>query len=188
MYLVSDLVHVMKELFQRGVDAVVIGGTSVELAIKAQRLSGDLDLFPLNMSPLIEEDFYRALAEELGWGFGYTDLGTPRLVARVKSGDLPVEFYENIHDFYIPPAILESATTKRISGVDVKVIQPEDYVVLKARAGGEEDLERLREISKLAARGKLKLNPRLIKRSLEYFPEDERSVIERRLKECSFKV
>ncbi len=188
MYLVSDLAHVMKELFQRGVDAVVIGGTSVELAIKAQRLSGDLDLFPLNMSPLIEEDFYRALAEELGWGFGYTDLGTPRLVARVKSGDLPVEFYENIHDFYIPPAILESATTKRISGVDVKVIQPEDYVVLKARAGGEEDLERLREISKLAARGKLKLNPRLIKRSLEYFPEDERSVIERRLKECSFKV
>ncbi len=188
MYLVSDLAHVMKELFQRGVDAVVIGGTSVELAIKAQRLSGDLDLFPLNMSPLIEEDFYRALAEELGWGFGYTDLGTPRLVARVKSGDLPVEFYENIHDFYIPPTILESATTKRISGVDVKVIQPEDYVVLKARAGGEEDLERLREISKLAARGKLKLNPRLIKRSLEYFPEDERSVIERRLKECSFKV
>ncbi len=188
MYLVDDLVHVMKELSQRGVDAVIIGGTTVELAIKAQKLSGDLDLFPLNMSPLIEEDFYRALAEELGWGFGYTDLGTPRLVARVKSGDLPVEFYENIHDFYVPPAMLESATTKRIGGVEVKVIQPEDYVVLKARAGGEEDLEKLKELSRLAAKGKLKLNPRLIRRSLEYFPEDERSVIERRLRDSSFKI
>ena len=178
----------MRELSRRGVDAVIIGGTAVELASKSQKLTGDLDLFPLNMSPLLEEDFYRALAEELGWGFGYTDLGTPRLVARVSSGDLAVEFYENIHDFYVPPAMLDSARTKRIGGLEIKVIQPEDYVVLKARAGGEEDLEKLKELSRLASKGKLKLNPRLVKRGIEYFPEEERPVIERRLRDCSFNI
>ena len=183
VFSVEELSVIMGKVSRAGIESVIIGGTVVQLALKSRRLEGDLDLFAVEPSPLLEEEVYRELAEREGWLFSYTSLGTPRMLARVGSVEIPVEFYENIHDFYVPLEIIGNAGSVRVRGVRLRLIGVEDYLVLKARAGGDKDLAKLRE---LASNPRLKIDSRRLREAAGLFEEED--IIIRRLREAGFKV
>ncbi len=184
VYTVSDLAWLLGRLRSHGVKGVVVGSTVIELALRRKKFEDDVDIFVLEPSPLVEEDFYRGIAEKEGWEMSFTALGTPKLVAKLPGGDeVIVELYENIFDYYIPPEILEEAPKKRIGGVEFKIIRPEDYVVLKAKAAREADIEDLRIVKEYVDEGKLKLDQRIIKRDIELLPEEDKGFVENKLRQ-----
>ena len=187
-FTLEDLVYALKKLQERDVDAVIIGGTSVELEARQKKLSGDLDLFPTNHFALIEEEFFRTIADELGWEYGHTGLGTPKMMAKGPKNEFEIEFYDNIMDFYVPEEMLKEAKTIEIGGVKVKKISPEDYVVLKSRSEDPDAISIIRGVKSLADSGKISLNVRRIKERLELFPETDVPLMRKRLKEAGIDV
>ncbi len=186
-YTVNDLAWLIERIQGHGVKGVIIGSTVIELALRRKQFEDDVDVFVLEPSPLVEEDFYRRLAEEEGWEVSYTALGTPKLVAKLPSGEeVIVELYENILDFYVPPEILQEAPKKRIGKVEARMIRPEDYVVLKAKAAREADIEDLKIVKEYVDEGKLKLDKRIIRRDLELLPEEDKGFVENKLRELGF--
>ncbi|ABU82019.1 nucleotidyltransferase [Ignicoccus hospitalis] len=187
-FTLDDLIYVMKKLQEAGLDAVIIGGTSVELEARNKKFSGDLDLFPTNHYALVEEDFFRTIADEEGWEYGHTGLGTPKMVAKGPKNEVEIEFYDNIMDFYVPDEILNEAKTVEIKGVKIKKVSPEDYVVLKSRSEDPEAISIIRGVKALADSGKITLNVRKIKERLELFPETDVPLMKKRLKEAGIDV
>jgi len=187
-YGLRDLAGIIDKLRSRGFKGVVIGSTVIQLYLGSKKLEDDVDFFALEPSPLIEEDFYRGIASEHGWGFSYTELGTPRLIVRLPRGEVVLEFYENIHDFYIPEEMLRRAPVERVQGVPVQHLLKEDYVVLKAKAGRNKDIQDLRRIYSLYKTGRLKLDARLLREALQLLPEDDARLAAKRLKSIGFPV
>ena len=188
-YTLNDLAWLFKKLQEHGIRGVVIGSTVIELALRRKSFEDDVDVFALEPSPLIEEELYSSIAEKEGWQISYTALGTPKFVVKLPSGEeVIVEFYENIHDFYVPSEILDQAPKKTIGGVEIRLIRPEDYIVLKAKAAREPDIEDLRIIREYIDEGKLKVDERIIKRDIELIPEEERSFVVNKLRELGFRV
>jgi len=178
-------VRVYSELSRRGVKAVVIGDTVVQLALEYKRLEGDLDLFVLEPSPLTEREFYENLARELAWEVSSTEIGTPALVTPLVEGHLVVELYENYMDIEVPVEIIENAEEVRIRGEKVALVKPEHYLVLKARQGV--DISKLRRyISELRARGLI--NKKLVEQTLNLYAPEERRLILERLEEAGLKL
>jgi len=177
----SDLGRVLRVFAESGVDFVVIGDTVVQLALKRSVLEGDVDLFVIEPGVVGNEEFYRELAERYGWGYGSTEVGTPRIVARVGSAEIFVELYENFMDIEIPPEILGKARTIVLEGVRVKLLHPEQYFVLKARQGV--DLDKLAEYLKDLG----KLDYKLLRETISMYPEDERELIVERLESIGLK-
>ncbi len=187
-YSLDDLAWVLSKLQQHGVKFVVIGSTVIDLELRRKRFEDDIDVFAFEPSPLLEEDAYREIADREGWELSYTALGTPKFVVKVPSGtEVIVEVYENIHDFYIPPEILENAPTKRIKGVNVKLLRPEDYIVLKAKAARDTDIEDLRIIKEYVDERRLRIDERIIRNDLRLLPEEDRKIAESKLKDLGFK-
>ncbi|MEB3817058.1 MAG: nucleotidyltransferase [Desulfurococcales archaeon] len=180
----NALALVVRKLLDSGFKFTVIGGTVVELELGSRDLGDDVDLFAESPDLLVEEDAYRELAEREGWSVGQTWLGTPRIIARVETEEVPIEFYDNLYDFYVPKSMLDRARRVNIGGVRVKLVHVEDHIVLKANAGRDKDLERLRELANLYRRGKLKLDLDSIREAAKEF-EDE-AVILRRLRDSGF--
>ena len=188
-YTLSDLAWLLSKLQEHGVKGVVVGSTVIELELRRKRFEDDVDVFALEPSPLIEEDFYRGIAEREGWEMSFTALGTPKLVAKLPSGEeVIVEFYENIHDYYIPLEILEQAPKKKIGKAEYRFIRPEDYIVLKAKAAREADIEDLRIVKEYIDEGKLRIDERIIKRDVELLPEEDRGFVVNKLRELGFRV
>ncbi len=178
---------VVRVLLDYGFRFTVIGGTVVEVELGSRDLGDDIDLFAEDPSVVLAEDEYYRVGEELGWSVGQTWLGTPRLLARVEGeGEVPVEFYDNIYDFYVPPEILERARRVRVSGVNARMVLLEDHIVLKANAGRREDMDRLKEIARLVKKGKLRVDPRKIVEAASLF--DDEPVILRRLRDAGFEL
>lgn len=185
---ISTLSEVLAALKDSGIDFIIIGDTVVYLEVRSKKFEGDVDIFVTNMSPFVEEEKIRSIAEEQGWGFSYTDLGTPRLIVRTGEGDVIVELYENIHDFYIPEEIIHEAKKIRIKNVEVNVLHVEDYLLLKARAGGPEDFEKLSNILRLLETKGYRINQRLLRVHLKFFPEEEQVLIASRLENLGLKL
>ncbi|MCX8196540.1 MAG: nucleotidyltransferase [Acidilobaceae archaeon] len=172
----------LKALLDAGFRFTIIGGTVVEYALGREDLGDDVDLFAESPSPIFEEPEYRRFAEEASWSYGQTWLGTPRLVASVGE-EVPIEFYDNIYDFYVPERVLENSVRVEIGEIKVKMVTLEDHLLLKANAGRGVDMDRLAEIAKLVKRGKLSLNVKRLQEGAQSFEEEE--VIIRRLREAS---
>jgi predicted nucleotidyltransferase len=188
-YTVSDLAWLFRKLQDHGVKGVVVGSTVVELALRRRQFEDDVDIFALEPSPLVEEDRYREIAASEGWQVSQTALGTPKFIVKLPSGEeVIVEFYENIFDYYIPPEILEQAPKKSIEGVEVKVLRVEDYIVLKAKAARDTDIEDLRIVKEYVDEGKLKVDMRIVKRDIELLPEEERGFVVNKLREVGFQL
>ncbi len=186
-YRVEDLAWLVEKLRSHGVAGVIVGSTIVQLELRQKELEDDVDFFVQEPSPLLEEEAYSAIAVEEGWDYSMTALGTPKLIVKTPRGrEIIAEFYENILDFYIPPQMLERATSKKISGVQVKLLQLEDYIVLKAKAAREHDVEDLRIIKEYVDAGRLRVNRRKIREALEWIPESERSIAVSKLRETGF--
>ena len=171
-------------LLDNGFQFTVIGGTVIEVAIGSKDLGPDIDLFAEEPNVFMEEEYYR-IAEELGWGVGQTWLGTPALIARLEE-EFPIEFYDNLFDFHVPEEILHRAIRVNVGGVRVKMITIEDHIVLKANAGRSSDIDRLKELSKLVKKGKLKVDSRKMQEAAKLFPDEK--VILRRLRDSGFPV
>ncbi|MEB3851857.1 MAG: nucleotidyltransferase [Desulfurococcales archaeon] len=178
--------RVVKELAGEGFRFTIIGGTVVELALGSRDLGDDVDVYAEEPDVLVEEEKYREVAERRGWVLGQTWLGTPMILVRVGDVEVPVEFYDNMFDFYVPPSMVERARRASVGGARAKVVRLEDHIVLKANAGREKDIERLREIASLASKGKLHLNLKAIKEAASEF--DDEPVILRRLRDAGFRV
>lgn len=179
-----DLGKVLAELAEKGVEFYVIGDTSVQLALGEEELSGDVDLFVKNPSPVLDQDFYAELAAEKGWQISTTEAGTPQIIAYVDHATIAVDLYENYMDIDIPLELLEAKAVRHTLGdIQVMTAPPELYIVFKARQGV--DLEKLGEyIAKLRSR----LNKRLIKEAIEYYPEDEAELIAGRLSSLGLEI
>lgn len=173
----------MKILLERGFRFTIIGGTVVELAAGKSDLGDDVDLFAESPSPVFEETAFSQLAEEMNWTYGQTWLGTPRIVARVAGEEVPIEFYDNIYDFYVPESIIEEGSRIDIGGIRLKIISLEDHILLKANAARGPDMDRLAEIAKMVKKGKLTVDKRRLEDRASVF--DEPLVIIRRLREVS---
>lgn len=184
-YKLEDLVHVYVELARRGVKAIVIGDTVIQIALGYRRLEGDLDLFILEPSPIMERDFYENIARELGWETSLTEIGIPALIIPTVEGHLVVELYENYMDIEIPSEILESADEIRIHGEKIALIKPEHYLILKARQGV--DINKLKKyVSELKSKGIF--NKKLLENALNLYPEEERELIIKRLEDAGIKL
>lgn len=182
-YKVEEVAEVLRALQEEGVDFVIIGDTSIQLALGASELEGDIDIFALEPSPLSDPDFYRELASRRGWEIGASEFGVLQLQAPTRSGYLIVDIYENFMDVEIPPEILERAREVQIGGARAKVLPPEYYLVLKARQGV--DLDKLRDVIKQL---KKKINVKLVEEAISSYPEDEGELIRSRLEEVGLEL
>ncbi len=188
-YTLKDIAWLVKKLEEEGIRGVIIGSTVIDLELRRKSFEDDIDFFVLEPSPLIEEDRYREIAYRNNWQMSYTALGTPKFVIRLPSGEeVIIEFYENIHDFYVPLEVIENAPAKRISGTSVRVIRPEDYIVLKAKAAREPDIEDLRIVKEYIDSGKLRIDERIIKRDIELLPEEDKKFVIHKLRELGFRI
>ena len=189
-YSLRDLGWLLRRLEEEGVRGVVIGSTVVDLALGRKSFEDDVDIFALEPSPLIEEDTYRGIAERNGWEMSYTALGTPKLVARVPSGEeVVVEVYENVFDFYIPQGMLEDTVSEKLpGGAEARLLRPEYYAVLKAKAARAPDIEDLRILREYVEEGKLRLDEERIRKGLEMLPEEDRKLAVDKLRELGFRV
>ncbi len=175
----------MLEKIQRyGIQGVIIGSTVFYLKIKKKQFEDDIDLFVIKPSPLAEEEEYVQIAYRESWEISYTEIGTPRFIIKHPNGEIIVEFYENIHDFYIPEEVIASSTKIRIKNTDVRTIQLEDYIVLKARAAREYDIAFLKQLKLYINRGKIKINKKRIQEVISLFPYEEQSFIRNKLYEA----
>lgn len=174
-YTLDDIAYVLGKLQEYGVKFVVIGDTVVQLALRVKEFTGDVDLFVYEPSPLVEEEFYHEIVEKENWGISTTELGTPRIIARVGEKEIIVELYENFMDVEIPEEILDQARTIHVKGVKIRVLKPEHYFVLKARQGV--DLDKLSEYYRKLG----KIDKKLLEKTIEKFPEEEQSLIRERL-------
>jgi predicted nucleotidyltransferase len=177
----KEAARALRMLLDEGFRFTIIGGTIIELALNSNDLGDDIDLFAEKPDILVEEEFYREVAYRRGWSIGQTWLGTPKIFVRINNVEVPVEFYDNLYDFYVPESMLNRALRIEVNGVRVKVLTVEDHIVLKANAGREKDLERLKEIAKYIKRGKLKVDIDKIKGAAEDF--EDYNVIIRRLRD-----
>jgi predicted nucleotidyltransferase len=181
-YTINEMARVLGVLIDEGVDFVVIGDTVIQLALRRKKLVGDIDLFALNPSPLAEEEFYMSLAEKYGWGYGVTEIGTPRLVARTGSIEIILEVYENFMDIDIPLEIIEGAGSIKLGDKKIKLIKPEQYLVLKARQGV--DLDKLAKY----ARELKSINLKIVYNTVKLYPKEEQNLIIERLKSIGLKL
>ncbi|MEM4774904.1 MAG: nucleotidyltransferase [Sulfolobales archaeon] len=162
----------------KGVDGVIIGSTSIELALKRDRFEGDIDLLVTSRSVLANYGVLEEVARSYGCTLGSTWLGTPSITCFINDEEVTADLYENMHDFYIPDEIVEDAIEYQVHGTRVKAVRPEDYVVLKAAAGRGEDLEALRKIGEAIRKRELKIDKRLVELRAELFSE-KKSILRR---------
>jgi len=178
----EEFAEALRMILDEGVTFTVIGGSIVEIKLGSRDLGDDIDLIAEDPDVMISEDFYFQMANRRGWVIGQTWLGTPRVLVRIGDKEVPIEFYDNLLDFYVPPSMLERAERVRVGGIRVKTIRLEDHIVLKANAGREKDIRRLKIISKHVKKGKLVLDTALLREAVSEF--EESNVIIRRLKDA----
>lgn len=181
----NTLADIMKKLYDEGVNGVIIGDTTIKLALGYEELDSDIDLFVFEPSPLVEKERYLTIAERNNWCLSTTELGTISMIVPLQSGDLIIELYENYMDIDIPIQIFEDSVEYKIGGVKIKAIRPEHYVVLKARQGV--DLDKLSSIIEELKRQK-KLNIEIIKQTISLYPRSEVELIINRLRQVGLEV
>lgn len=182
VYNVSCLGKLLSALKSKGLEGVVIGSTAYTLRQGLKEFEDDVDLFLTSLSPTYDEDRIASIASELGCFLGQTEWGTPQLRCVINECEVTVDLYENMYDFYIPTEILEESEKVRVGGFEIKLIKLEDYLILKAKSGREEDLEELSNISNDVKSGKVKINKNVIIKRLNLFEDYEKDLIVKRLK------
>ncbi len=184
----KSLAKAIAQLRENGIDGVVIGSTVYMVRLGFHELEDDVDLFTTSIMPSFDEDVVLNAAETLGCFLGQNEWGGPQLKCPIDEEEVTVELHENIYDFYVPQEILDDAETLSVAGVDVRMIRVEDYLVLKAKAGRDQDLEDLRYLSDLIKNGKLKIRKELLRQRLSLFDEYESKLIIKRLRDSGISM
>jgi predicted nucleotidyltransferase len=173
MFSGKALGRIIELLRSEGVDGVIIGSTAIDMALKKDSFDGDIDMFLTSLSLLANYGVLEEFARKYGCVLGSTWLGTPNITCFVEGEEVVVDFYENMLDFYVPEEIIEDSLTYEISGTGVKAVRPEDYIVLKAVAGRDEDLEAIRRVKEYIESKKLKIDKKLIESRAKLFGEPQ---------------
>ncbi len=179
----AAFIRVLKELSSRKVKYVVIGSSILHIAAGNEDLGDDIDIFVFQPDLLAEEEFYHKLADELGWGIGQTWLGTPKIIAKIGDEEVEVDLYTNLFDFFISPEFLKTASRVRINSFRVKMLDPEAYLVLKAKFADSEKMNELK-----AYFGSKGFDLKKIKNLLSLIPREDERVVRRKLREIGFNV
>ncbi len=185
-YRLEDLVPLFKKLEDLGLRFVIIGNTSILYAMGQRVFQDDLDLYVYEGSLASVESDLRSIADDMGWDVGATELGTPSLIIRRDDEEIAIDLYEALHDFYVPERIIETSRDIGLGNVKVKILTPEQHIVLKARAGSEESIEDLSKYVDLIESGELKINLQEIKKLAQLF-DDARTIIYR-LRKAGFSI
>jgi len=174
---------VVSALLRKGVDCVLIGSSILPLIYGLKWEVHDIDLFIINKSTIMEPEIFEEIARENDWDVGMDMHGMMYYEVLVDGDVVRVDLMENILDIYIPEPIIANSIIKKLDGTELRAIRLEDLVVLKAREASEEGDEFLSKIAELTAdpEGRVKLDKDYLRRVIEYFPEDERDSITRRL-------
>ncbi len=180
----AALARVLKGLREHGVDGVIIGSTVYALRLGFKEFEDDVDLFTTTVSPSFDEDVVAEAADALNCMVCQHGWGGPQLRCPVGCEEVTVELHENIYDFYVPEEMLNDAETVKVCGTPLRLLRIEDYLVLKAKAGREKDLEDLRYLSDIIRKGKLRINTKLIISRLALFDECDSRLIIKRLRAC----
>ena len=184
--------NVLAKLFSllssEGIEGVIIGSTTYMLHLGFKELEDDVDIFTTSISPTIDEEVIRRLASKYGYFLGQTEWGTPQLHVRIDEYELIVEFYENMYDFFIPQEVINDAITYSIAGQEVKAIRVEDYIILKAKAGRDKDIEDLNYLSDLIRCHDLRINTKVMRERLKLFEDYEAKLIIKRLSSVGIKL
>ncbi len=178
-YKLNDLIDIFKSLDALSLKFVVIGNTSILYALGERLFDDDLDLFIYEGSSMAVEDELRALASKKRWDIGQTDMGTPSIIYKVRDEEVIIELYENFYDFYIPIEFAEDARVMNIDGYYLKMLTPEQYLVLKARSGVEGVVEELAIYINLLKRKKLNISLNSIEKYASLFEDDKAQIIGR---------
>ena len=187
-YTLSDLGKALAILKEKGIEGVIIGNTVLNYYLDVREFEDDVDLFVTSLSPFFEAEMIGAKIRELGWEIGSTDLGTPLVIAVINGKEIIVELYENIFDFYVPLSMVNEALSIKLGNFRGRMISLEDYIVLKARAGRDKDINDLQVIASLIKGNRVKVNINKIRKRREDFDESEWRLIEGRLRSAGIKV
>lgn len=182
----EDFVYIVERLEDLGLKLVIIGDTSILYAAGFRIFEGDLDLYAFEGSPSASLEALSSLAGELGWDLGSTGIGTPALVARSGDSEILVELYEPIYDFYIPRELVENSRIVSVDTHALRILTPEQHIVLKAREGSENSEEKLSKYYELFEKGQLKINVQDLRRYASLF--DEEKTLLSRLRKAGFPV
>ncbi|NPA71080.1 MAG: nucleotidyltransferase [Crenarchaeota archaeon] len=184
------LLKVGKVLKEKGVDYVLVGSLILPLIYEVPWEVHDVDLFITNKCVFAESEFFEEIARENDWDIGTTMHGLIYYEILVNGDVVRVDLMENILDIYIPEEMLKNAPSRKIDDLEIKHIRLEDLIILKAREATQEGEEFLNKLAELLAEEKydLKINKNYFKKALEYFPEDERQSIYRRILKCGIYV
>ncbi|NPB01259.1 MAG: nucleotidyltransferase [Crenarchaeota archaeon] len=184
------LLKVGKVLKEKGVEYVLVGSLILPLIYEVPWDVHDVDLFITNKCVFAESEFFEEIARENDWDIGTTMHGLIYYEILVNGDIVRVDLMENILDIYIPEEMLKNAPSRKINDLEIRHIRLEDLIILKAREATQEGEEFLNKLAELLAEEKydLKINRNYFKKALEYFPEDERQSIYRRILKCGIYV
>ncbi len=188
VFTLKELSKAISMLREEGIDGYIIGDTVLGLTMKKREFEGDVDLFTTSISPFVEEDLVRTIADKHGWTVGYTELGTPSITLRVNSNEIRVDLYENIMDFYIP---LEALSMCRksivVESTEIRYVAVECWAVFKAKRGAMTDMNDLATLKQMVDEGVLKLDRSLLKSVIELYEDESRYIVDR-LRSLGFKI
>ncbi len=184
------LLKVGKVLKEKGVEYVLVGSLILPLIYNVPWDVHDVDLFITNKCVFAESEFFEEIARENDWDIGTTMHGLIYYEILVNGDIVRVDLMENILDIYIPEEMLKNAPSRKIDDLEIRHIRLEDLIILKAREATQEGEEFLNKLAEYLAEEKydLKINKNYFKKALEYFPEDERQSIYRRILKCGIYI
>jgi predicted nucleotidyltransferase len=125
---------VFKTLDSLDLKFVIVGNTALLYALGERVFDDDIDLFIYEGSSMAVEDDLRSIASKKGWDIGQTDMGTPSIIYKLNDQEVIIELYESFYDFYIPLEIARESRVVNIGGYYIRMVTPEQYLVLKARS------------------------------------------------------
>lgn len=179
-YTLKHLSKALKMLVEEGIKGIIIGSTSLDLALNKKTFEGDVDLFTTTISPILDSERIYSISARRGWENGVTEIGTPSIIINFNGAEISVELFENVMDFYIPSEALELCK-QRLSyeGTEIEYVAVECWVVFKARRGASQDLAAISLVKELVEKGELELNLELMKKVVELYEEDSYYILDR---------
>ena len=177
------LASVVKALSSKGIDSVLIGSAVLTITYNGEDYDpGDIDLFITNASTVTQYELFEEIARENDWDIGNTMHGTVFYEVLVGGELVRVDLLENILDIYVPMQMIENALRIEVDGVEAKSIRLEDQLLLKARSETREGEEFIAWVAEKVAEGSLRLDTKYLISALNYFSEEERESIAKRLR------
>jgi predicted nucleotidyltransferase len=129
--LTSVLGEAVRALDKDGIDYVLIGGQASSL-LGRPRCSSDIDLL------VTPEDAPHALAALASAGFR-TERVNPHWLFKAYRRDVLIDLLFKVRgEIYLDPEMLRRSTMRRFRGAQVRVVPPEDLIVMKAIVHDEE--------------------------------------------------